>query len=158
MVRQGGDINEATLAAATRDKRSNNNAVDKDATWDKLILNAETQKILHSACAVFANADALRAKGISIPRGILLYGPPGTGKTKIARTMANESGLSFIGAATADLKAAYIGQSGQLVKNLFERARSQSPCILFIDEMDIIAPARGGADDTFTKEIVGQLL
>ena len=52
----------------------------------------------------------------------------------------------------------YIGQSGQLVKNLFERARSQSPCILFIDEMDIIAPARGGADDTFTKEIVGQLL
>lgn len=158
MVRQGGDINEATLAAATRDKRSNNNAVDKDATWDKLILNAETQKILHSACAVFANADALRAKGISIPRGILLYGPPGTGKTKIARTMANESGLSFISASTADLKAAYIGQSGQLVKNLFERARSQSPCILFIDEMDIIAPARGGADDTFTKEIVGQLL
>ena len=158
MVRQGGDINEATLAAATRDKRSNTTAVDKDATWDKLILKAETQKILQSACAVFANADALRAKGISIPRGILLYGPPGTGKTKIARTMANESGLSFIGAATADLKAAYIGQSGQLVKNLFERARSQSPCILFIDEMDIIAPARGGADDTFTKEIVGQLL
>lgn len=159
MVRNGDDINEASLAAATRDKRTgNNSAVDKDATWDKLVLNDANKKVLHSACAVFANADALRAKGISIPRGILLYGPPGTGKTKIARTMANESGLSFISASTADLKAAYIGQSGQLVKNLFERARSQSPCILFIDEMDIIAPARGGADDTFTKEIVGQLL
>ena len=159
MMRNGGDINEDTLASATRDKRTgSNSAVDKDATWDKLILNEANKKMLHSACAVFANADALRAKGISIPRGILLYGPPGTGKTQIARTMANESGLSFIGAATADLKAGYIGQSGQLVKELFARARSQSPCILFIDEMDIIAPARGGADDTFSKEIIGQLL
>ena len=159
MMRNGGDINEDTLASATRNKRTgSNSAVDKDATWDKLILNEANKKMLHSACAVFANADALRAKGISIPRGILLYGPPGTGKTQIARTMANESGLSFIGAATADLKAGYIGQSGQLVKELFARARSQSPCILFIDEMDIIAPARGGADDTFSKEIIGQLL
>ena len=159
MMRNGGDINEDTLASATRDKRTgSNSAVDKDATWDKLILNEANKKMLHSACAVFANADALRAKGISIPRGILLYGPPGTGKTQIARTMANESGLSFIGAATADLKAGYIGQSGQLVKELFARARSQSPCVLFIDEMDIIAPARGGGEDTFSKEIIGQLL
>lgn len=159
MMRQGGTVNAETLAEATRSKRTiGNNAVDKNATWDKLILNDANKKMLHSACAVFANTEALRAKGISIPRGILLCGPPGTGKTQIARTMANESGLSFIGASTADMKAGYIGQSGQLVKDLFARARNQSPCILFIDEMDIIAPARGGADDAFTKEIVGQLL
>ena len=159
MMRQGGTVNAETLAEVTRSKRTiGNNAVDKNATWDKLILNDANKKMLHSACAVFANAEALHAKGISIPRGILLYGPPGTGKTQIARTMANESGLSFIGASTADMKAGYIGQSGQLVKDLFARARNQSPCILFIDEMDIIAPARGGADDAFTKEIVGQLL
>ena len=159
MMRNGGDINEETLAEATRSKRTiGNNAIDKNATWDKLVLNDSNKKILHSASAMFANAETLRNKGINIPRGILLYGPPGTGKTQIARTMANESGLSFIGASTADMKAGYTGQSGQLVKELFARARSQTPCILFIDEMDIIAPARGGADDAFTKEIVGQLL
>ena len=72
--------------------------------------------------------------------------------------MANESGLSFIGATTADLKGQYTGESGQRVKDVFERARSQAPCILFIDELDIVAPMRGSESDAFTKEIVGQLL
>jgi transitional endoplasmic reticulum ATPase len=91
---------------------------------------------------------------------LLLYGPPGTGKTQIGRTLANETGLRFIAASTADLKAGYVGQSGQKVRELFERARESSPCILFIDELDIVAPARGfgSGNDQFTQEIVGQLL
>ena len=97
MVRNGDDINEASLAAATRDKRTgNNSAVDKDATWDKLVLNDANKKVLHSACAVFANADALRAKGISIPRGILLYGPPGTGKTKLRARWRMKAGCHLL--------------------------------------------------------------
>ena len=96
-------------------------------------------------------------RGLNVPKGLLLYGPPGTGKTQIARTLANETGLKFLAATTADLKAGYIGQSGQRVKELFERAREAAPCLVFLDELDILTPVRGGGND-FTQEIVGQLL
>ena len=82
-----------------------------------------------------------------------------TGTADIARTLANESGLPFLAASTADFKAGFIGQSGQKVREMFERARGRAPCILFIDEIDAIAPARGGGgDDQATTEIVNQLL
>jgi len=98
--------------------------------------------------------------GVSIPRSLLLAGPSGVGKTQVARTLANESGLTFIAATTADVKANYLGQSGNRVKLLFERARSSAPAILFLDELDVIAPDRAvsGGNDQLTDEIVGQLL
>jgi transitional endoplasmic reticulum ATPase len=80
------------------------------------------------------------------------------GKTEIGRTLANESGLGFLAATTADVKANFLGQSGNRVKQLFERARANAPVILFLDELDIIAPARMGGNDPLTDEIVGQLL
>ena len=80
------------------------------------------------------------------------------GKTEIGRTLANESGLGFLAATTADVKANFLGQSGNRVKQLFERARSNAPVILFLDKLDIIAPARMGGNDPLTDEIVGQLL
>ncbi|HTF68618.1 MAG TPA: ATP-binding protein [Edaphobacter sp.] len=89
---------------------------------------------------------------------LLLEGPAGSGKTQIARTLANESGLGFLAATTADVKANFLGQSGNRVKQLFERARANAPVILFLDELDIIAPARTGGNDALTDEIVGQLL
>jgi transitional endoplasmic reticulum ATPase len=89
----------------------------------------------------------------------LLYGPPGTGKTQIARTIANESGLPFLAASTADIKAGFIGQSGQKVRELFERARGKAPCVLFIDEIESVVPSRDGrGGDQFTSEIVTQML
>ena len=72
---------------------------------------------------------------------LLLEGPAGSGKTEIGRTLANESGLGFLAATTADVKANFLGQSGNRVKQLFERARANAPVILFLDELDIIAPA-----------------
>jgi transitional endoplasmic reticulum ATPase len=78
---------------------------------------------------------------------------------RLARTLANESGLTFIAATTADVKANYLGQSGNRVKLLFERARSSAPAILFLDELDVIASDRAAAgNDQLTDEIVGQLL
>src|SRR5205823_2633881 len=92
-------------------------------------------------------------------RGVLLFGPSGTGKTQIARTLANESGLSFIGAAPTDMKGAFLGHAGRNVRELFERARAKSPAILFLDELDAGAASReGGKADQFTDEIVGALL
>jgi SpoVK/Ycf46/Vps4 family AAA+-type ATPase len=89
---------------------------------------------------------------------LLLERPAGSGKTEIARTLGNEGGLGFLAATTADVKANFLGQSGNRVMQLFERAPANAPVILFLDELDIIAPARNGSNDALTDEIVGQLL
>ena len=86
-----------------------------------LVLEVETEQKLKTHCSLLQNLEAWRAKGISAPTGLLLVGPPGTGKTQIARTLANESGLSLVGATTADIKANFLGQSANRVKQLFER-------------------------------------
>ena len=89
----------------------------------------------------------------------MLYGPPGTGKTQIARTLANESGVAFIGAGPADLKAGYLGQSVQKVNELFQRARDKAPSILFIDEIEACCADRNGSNaDQYTNEIVTEFL
>ena len=131
----------------------------QELSWDDIVLPPTTREEFESLGHELRDAEQMSKLGIPPPEGILLYGPPGTGKTQIARVLASQSGLSFVGASTADMKANYLGQSGSKVKALFERARSQAPCILFIDEIDIVAPARdGGGNDALTQEVVGQLL
>lgn len=132
--------------------------VDARATWDTLAVGPKTLSDLKLICQLLRNAESWKEKGIEVPQSLLLYGPPATGKTQIGRTLANESGLSFLAVTTADLKANFLGQSGNRVKLLFDRARGQAPAILFLDELDIVAPKRGGSHDPMTEEIVGQLL
>ncbi|MGA8093393.1 MAG: AAA family ATPase [Steroidobacteraceae bacterium] len=157
-AQSGGVITEAMWRDAIKRLRPSE-AVDAGAHWDSLILAPETLSKLKGVCEALRHVETLRKQGIAAPKGALLYGPPGTGKTQIARTLANESGLAFIAAATADLKSGFTGQSVQKVRELFDRARGRAPCILFIDEIDAVAPARGGGgSDTFTVEIVNQLL
>ena len=114
----------------------------------------------HQAAVAAGNTDTAGVQTLQgqadVPN-ILLYGPPGTGKTDIARTVADERGVKFIEAKTADLKAGYVGQSAQLVRDLFGRARAASPCVLFIDEIESVAAERGTGDE-FTKDIVTQML
>jgi SpoVK/Ycf46/Vps4 family AAA+-type ATPase len=97
-------------------------------------------------------------KGAKVPN-ILLYGPPGTGKTEIARTIANEAGVNFEAKNVSDLKGKYLGESGQNVKDMFAKARAKAPTVLFMDEIDGAAKARGSEGaDKYTEEIVGELL
>jgi SpoVK/Ycf46/Vps4 family AAA+-type ATPase len=139
--------------------KAGSESVDEDASWESLVLSDETIEKLQTICQSLKFMDVLMKQGIKPPRGALLYGPPGTGKTRIAKTMANESGLPFLAAGPSDIKAGYIGQSGIKVHELFERARAKAPCILFIDEIDSGVPARGsGKSDQFTDEIVTQML
>lgn len=155
----GRTLDPASLLASMRQIRGKGSTRVEEKGWDDIVLPAATREEFESLGAELRDAEQMTKLGIPPPEGILLYGPPGTGKTQIARVLASQSGLSFVGASTADMKGNYIGQSGGKVKALFERARSQAPCILFIDEIDIVAPARdGGGTDTFTQEIVGQLL
>jgi peroxin-6 len=92
--------------------------------------------------------------------GILLYGPPGTGKTLLAKAISNECGLNFLSVKGPELLDMYVGQTEQNVRNLFDKARLNSPCILFFDELDSLAPVRGRAGDSggVMDRVVSQLL
>jgi SpoVK/Ycf46/Vps4 family AAA+-type ATPase len=159
-LKQGGAVTEANWRELiARCRGGGSTSVDESAGWDTLILAPATIDRLKTVCLSLQNLEGLRAQGVAVPKGALLFGPPGTGKTQIARTLAKESGLSFLAATTADLKGGYVGQSGQKTRELFERARGMSPCILFIDEIDAACPARGSASsDQLTVEIVNQIL
>lgn len=92
--------------------------------------------------------------------GILLYGPPGCGKTLVAKAVATECNLSFLSVQGPELLNMYVGQSEQNVREVFARARSASPCVIFLDELDSLAPNRGVAGDSggVMDRVVSQLL
>lgn len=154
-----GSLDNATLLAQLRALRGKGSTAVAPLQWDDIVLPAPALEEFVGLGKELRNAETLATLGVPVPRGILMVGPPGTGKTQVARILASQSGLAFIALTSADLKAGYLGQSGQRVQAAFERARAQAPCIVFVDELDIVAPARGAdGDDAFTREIVGQLL
>jgi SpoVK/Ycf46/Vps4 family AAA+-type ATPase len=102
----------------------------------------------------------LFAGGMKQRSGILLYGPPGTGKTLMAKAVATECGLNFLSVKGPELLNMYIGESEKNVREVFERARNARPCVIFFDELDSLAPARGGGSDGggVMDRVVSQLL
>ncbi len=86
--------------------------------------------------------DVFKRMGVRPPRGILLYGPPGTGKTLIAKAVTNETKANFISVTGAELLSKWVNETPQIIKKIFEKARQVSPCVLFIDEIDNVAPRR----------------
>jgi transitional endoplasmic reticulum ATPase len=141
-------------------RKRGNIGVAKRSTWANLILGDETKDQLQLMCEMLRRSEEMRAHNIELPRGLLLYGPSGTGKTEIARTLANESGLNFVGAKSTDFVGGFTGWSGQMTKSMFLRARAESPAILFIDEIDKIAPRPEflGTTQGFTNEVVRSLV
>ncbi|MDW3611323.1 MAG: CDC48 family AAA ATPase [Nitrososphaeraceae archaeon] len=103
---------------------------------------------------IFTFADAVP------PKGILLYGPPGTGKTLMAKAAANESEANFISIKGPELLSKWVGESEKGVREIFRKARQAAPCIIFFDEIDAIAPKRGGdfGDSHVTERLISQLL
>ncbi len=98
--------------------------------------------------------------GIDVPKGIMMYGLPGTGKTLLAKAVANESNSNFISIKGPEVFSKYVGESEEAVREIFKKARQVAPCILFIDEIDSIAPRRGsrGSDSGVGDRVVNQLL
>ncbi|MEM0324453.1 MAG: CDC48 family AAA ATPase [Candidatus Aenigmatarchaeota archaeon] len=97
--------------------------------------------------------------GIEPPKGVLLYGPPGTGKTLLAKAVANESGANFIAIKGPEIFSKWVGESERAIREIFRKAREVSPSIIFIDEIDAIAPMRGLEVGTrVTENVVAQLL
>jgi transitional endoplasmic reticulum ATPase len=159
-VAGGANFGNAIVQVAEARLGQGSSSTKENLTWDDVVLKDEVTEQLKRSVRMLVNQDSLSAGGFNVqPRALLLHGPPGTGKTQIARVLASTSSCSFLAISTADVKAGYIGQSGQRVKEIFQRARMMSPCILFLDELDIITGSRDdGMVDVMTREIVGQLL
>ncbi|MEZ0241754.1 MAG: CDC48 family AAA ATPase, partial [Sphingomonas sp.] len=104
--------------------------------------------------------DAFRRLGIRPAKGFLLYGPPGTGKTLLAKAVAREAEANFIATKSSDLLSKWYGESEQQIAKLFARARQVAPCVIFIDELDSLVPARGGGlgEPQATERVVNTIL
>ena len=94
------------------------------------------------------------------PKGILLWGPPGTGKTLLAKAVASQARANFIAVNGPELLSRWVGAAEQAVRELFAKARQAAPCVVFVDEIDTLAPARGkfSGDSGVSDRVVGQLL
>jgi transitional endoplasmic reticulum ATPase len=104
--------------------------------------------------------DAFRRLGINPPKGVLIYGPPGCGKTLLARAVATESEANFISVKGPELISKWVGESEKAIREIFRKARTAAPSIIFFDEVDAIAPSRGGGSGDFhhSERVISQLL
>jgi transitional endoplasmic reticulum ATPase len=127
--------------------------------WDAVVGLDEVKQALEEAIAWPLREPALFARlRLDRPHGILLYGPPGNGKTLIVRALASRSHLNFIPVKGPQLLSKYVGESERAVRELFARARQAAPCIVFLDEVDALAPRRGGERSEAADRVVSQLL
>ncbi|MFL6522566.1 MAG: CDC48 family AAA ATPase [Nitrososphaera sp.] len=107
------------------------------------------------------HADLFAEANIEPPKGILLHGPPGTGKTMIAKAVAATSEANFISIKGPELISKWVGESEKGVREVFRKARQAAPCVIFFDELDAIAPRRGGGsegDGHVTERVISQML
>ncbi|OZC84578.1 cell division protein FtsH [Rhodococcus sp. 06-412-2C] len=107
------------------------------------------------------NPARYQALGAKIPRGVLLYGPPGTGKTLLARAVAGEAGVPFFTISGSDFVEMFVGVGASRVRDLFEQAKQNSPCIIFVDEIDAVGRQRGagmGGGHDEREQTLNQLL
>ncbi len=121
-------------------------------------LKEELQRVRETIELPMRHPELFRKLGIEPPKGVLLYGPPGTGKTLIAKAVANESGAHFIPIAGPEIISKYYGESEQKLREIFEEARQNAPSIIFIDELDSIAPRREDVTGEVERRVVAQLL
>ena len=112
-------------------------------SWARLVLPPHTLAELREVQSVLEHPESAAELGVDPPSGLLLTGPPGTGKTTIAKVLAAEAQCSFYPVSAADVTSRWVGDSERRIAHLFQRARANAPSIVFIDEIDAIASARG---------------
>lgn len=121
-------------------------------------LGKELQKIREMVELPMKSPELFKRLGISPPKGVLLHGPPGTGKTLIAKAVANESGANFRSINGPEIMSKFYGESEQKLREVFDEASKNAPSIIFIDEIDSIAPKRAEVTGEVERRVVAQLL
>lgn len=132
-----------------------------EVRWEQIGGLSEVRELLKEAVEwPLKNPEVFERLGIKPLKGILLYGPPGCGKTLIAKAIATESEANFITIKGPEVFSKWLGESEKAIREAFRRARQSAPCVLFLDEIDAIAPSRGGGYDDYgaTERVVTQLL
>jgi ATPases of the AAA+ class len=121
-------------------------------------LENEIQRVREMVELPMKHPQIFQKLGIEPPQGVLLHGPPGTGKTLLAKAVANETSASFFSIAGPEIISKYYGESEQQLREIFEDAKDESPSIIFIDELDSIAPKREDVTGEVERRVVAQLL
>jgi transitional endoplasmic reticulum ATPase len=121
-------------------------------------LQSEIQRVREMVELPMKHPQIFKKLGIEPPQGVLLHGPPGTGKTLLAKAVANETSASFFSIAGPEIISKYYGESEQQLREIFEDAKEESPSIIFIDELDSIAPKREDVTGEVERRVVAQLL
>ncbi|KAF7730849.1 hypothetical protein EC973_001367 [Apophysomyces ossiformis] len=116
------------------------------------------EEIMELIAMPLAHPEVYIHTGVQPPRGVLLHGPPGCGKTRLAHAIAGELGVPFINISAPSIVSGMSGESEKKIRDVFEDARSNAPCLLFIDEIDAITPKRETAQREMERRIVAQLL
>jgi len=128
-------------------------------TYDELGgLKNEVQKIREMVELPMRHPELFEKIGVEAPKGVLLYGPPGTGKTLLAKAVAGETNAHFISLSGPEIMGKYYGESEERLRDIFKQAEENAPSIIFIDEIDSIAPKREEVSGELEKRIVSQLL
>ena len=151
----------AAMRRVTPSTRRNRDAVGERAptTWDDIGgLAAVKQELREAIEWPLQHAADLARMGVRPPRGVLLHGPPGSGKTTLVRAAANACHASFFSVSGASVYSAYLGDAEAAVRRLFRRARTSTPAIVFIDEIDAIMGSRGGSGGGGSDEVRERVL
>lgn len=158
-------INQEDFAQALREVRpSVLRSVEVETpnvTWEDIGgLQSVKQTLQESVEGALLYPELYARTKATAPRGILLWGPPGTGKTLLAKAIAAQARANFIAVNGPELLSRWVGAAEQAVRELFAKARQAAPCVVFVDEIDTLAPARGrfNGDSGVSDRVVGQLL
>lgn len=148
-----------TLLNVTAKKRDNIVKELDSVTFKDIAGNNEAKKDMEFLVSFLENPDKYKKMGAKLPKGVVLYGPPGTGKTLMAKAVAGEAGVPFLYANGSDFIEMYAGLGAKRVRDLFNEAKENAPCIVFIDEVDAVGSKRGvGNRSTENDQTINALL
>ena len=142
-------------------KIKNTNDEKRKTTFEDVAGADEEKEELQEVVEFLKNPDKFNKLGARIPKGVLLVGPPGTGKTLLARAVAGEAGVPFFSISGSDFVEMFVGVGASRVRDLFDQAKKNSPCIIFIDEIDAVGRQRGaglGGGNDEREQTLNQLL
>ncbi|KAF2866297.1 P-loop containing nucleoside triphosphate hydrolase protein [Massariosphaeria phaeospora] len=150
---------EAVLPTIIPSSKREGFATVPDTTWSDVGALEEVREELNMAIVEpIQNPERYRKVGISAPTGVLLWGPPGCGKTLLAKAVAAESKANFISVKGPELLNKYVGESERALRQVFMRARSSVPCVIFFDELDALVPQRSSEIHEASARVVNTLL
>lgn len=151
------------ILAVKEESMAGNKKISRGTTYEDIGgLKKEIQRVREMIELPLKHPELFERVGIEAPKGVLLYGPPGCGKTLIARAVANEVNVKFFSISGSEIFVKWVGESAQNLRQLFAEARASAPAIIFVDEIDALAPKRenldvGGAAAEQHKNVVTQL-